>query len=815
MKVFPHILVRIGGGSFEQIEKLVPAKTKQLAQSILEEKDKCSLLVEDINKTIYQLMPTITSPEVQKKLLNIKRDVFNKRDVQISKIDAISEHIPELIYSPLLEYIKSMGKINELLQQGEQIFDKDLGHIRKHFKDMVNAEKFKQGLLLSSGTLLKNIPNYLNTPTDQFRKKEFQTENGLIKYITRMYTKTSPFSTFTNLAMGQIGCKKEEAAIIEEGIPYTSHIRINNRIYQYIKILLFKIPVVYRQFLLRPNPTLTKKNDNYVYLTNHNNKEAFQSMPVSPILDLITELTTTKKEGFIYKELTETVIASKHIDASAKNIEGYINQLLEYGFFEFNLGVSGIDHDWDKKLVEKLLPLAKENKVIKNLIYALEQTGIIANQYGKAAVQERRKLLVSAYELIRGACMKLHEKAGLPEEERLRPEEYKKLMEQKHKAALKEKEKEDEKKKESKENNKEQAANKEDEKDDVFKLEGSTYFFFKPEQIFYEDTSALISPAFDEVNLNELTASLHKLFQAVPGSIEKPFEHDNMQLFFINKYGKDASVDLYRFYEDYYREYKIPEEKRKQKAIEEARKKEKKELPAKKDSPAPISKNSSAERLNHWREKFSAIVMENLNASELPDEINISLEQVQKANEPAHDKATFRQACSYGVFVQLYRDNTHLRGVLNMAVSGYGRFLSRFLNLFDENITEDVRKWNESDMGNSLFAENCDASYLNANIHPPLMPYEIWMPGGHNSLPAEQQIPITALKVSWNESENQLQLIHEGTKKRVFVFDLGFQAEGGRSELFKLLNIISNKNVQPLHLKLVNTISDLYKKNNA
>jgi hypothetical protein len=83
--------------------------------------------------------------------------------------------------------------------------------------------------------------------------------------------------------------------------------------------------------------------------------------------------------------------------------------------------------------------------------------------------------------------------------------------------------------------------------------------------------------------------------------------------------------------------------------------------------------------------------------------------------------------------------------------------------------------------------EDCDASYFNANLHPPLMPYEIWMPNGHNSLPPEKQIAVTELQIKFDEGRQALALIHRPTQKAVHVFDLGFQGHGGRSQLFQLL----------------------------
>ena len=858
MKIFPDIIVRIAGGSFDKFQQLAPVELNKLVEIIQIEKQKKTILAEQLNNEIYQLMPSIQCADAQKQILNIKRDVFNGRSLNFSKIESLNQYLTEQIYLQFQEYISLTENINELIKQGEQLYQREMGYLRQKFGSLVNAEKFKQGLLVSSETLLNAIPGYLKTPSDKLRKKEYQTESGLLKYLSRMYAKTSPFSTFTNLAIGHLSDEIEEESINNDEIPYSCHIRVNNNIYKYLKTLLLKNPEIYRQFSIRANPSLTKNEEGYVFLINYSNVESFQSMPDNQLLDLFYELSSTKKEGFIYNDLVDTIIENEYIEAPVDEIEGFINQLIDYGFFEFNIGVSGIDPDWDIKLVEKLNLIEKKLEPVSNLISALIQLRVLANKYSKVSVEERKKVLIEAFELIRSACMKLHESAGLPEEERLPREEYIKFKKKKYDERIEEwKNKIDAAKAADAENNIEAKTpvyetddeeyienndeNEDENEDVVFKQKTSTYFYFKHEQIFFEDTSAIITPTINHVELCELTDKLHKLCQILPFSGLKD-EQDIMTYFFIKKYGKEASIDLFRFYEDYFREYKKPEAERKKKLEEEEEDRKIKEA-EKKESPIAEKKANiiedktnkptvTADLIDYrvipsiraryeitkiWQHKFAAIVKEGLNTADLPhDEIRISLEQVQKASESVRLPAiSYHPDISFGTFIQFFKDKDKLKGVLNASFPGNGKMISRFLHLFDDTVTENVRKWNEPHSEDYLFLENCDASFFNANLHPCLMPNEIWMPGGQNTLPSEKQIPITEIKVEWNEVENQLQLTHSITKKRIYIFDLGFQGSTGRSELFKMLIYFTNVNIISV-FPLINSLkTNLYNIKNS
>jgi lantibiotic biosynthesis protein len=119
---------------------------------------------------------------------------------------------------------------------------------------------------------------------------------------------------------------------------------------------------------------------------------------------------------------------------------------------------------------------------------------------------------------------------------------------------------------------------------------------------------------------------------------------------------------------------------------------------------------------------------------------------------------------------------------------GYGRSFGRFLPMFDSKVTEETKKWNRQLYPQAILVEDCDASFSNVNDHPPLLPYEIRMPEGRQHFPKNRQISVNRLVVVKNQDRQQLELREEKTLKLVYIFDLGFQAYTGRSELFIFLN---------------------------
>jgi hypothetical protein len=805
MKLFPHAMIRIGGGTFDKMETLNITDSTRTIDEIFSLKEKLDTLKQTLSDELYSIIPELKDSTLQNLLVKMKRDIFNGRDLRDEKINMIEDYLSAPLVRQIRDYCRFREEIEDLWKHGEAHFDEEVATAREQLKTLAADHNLRKGLLLGSQSLYKRLPSYIGN-NDKMKKKDFQVERGLIKYFSRMHGKTSPFSTFTNLAVGNITPDPEppskEGRIFpllhvtaDQPPKVVYHIRLNNFLYDYLKTLLTKNHNIYRHLLLRPNPTIQKNEEFFLYLTNSSNIEAFQRIPANPALDIFLILSSQKKEGIVYRELIQTIIDNEYIDAPAETLEDFINQLIDFGFLEYDLGVSGIDPDWDHELIRKLNHLREDIPLINELLETLQKVRTLAETYGQSNCRERTRLLNDAFEKFKEICMKLHEDAGLPAEERKSPEEIRKMQEEKRKETW-----------EAPEEPKSPPEHGDDENEDgqkedqPFRKISRTFFNFSPEKMFYEDTSLDIRPQLDENHMREFSCLLHDLLQRTLHFEGYFDERSKMLHYFINKYGKDASIDLLTFYEDYYREYKKPEAQRqealKTKENKEGKEGEEEKLPELPLIPA-IEKKQKENRA--WLDRLKTQLRKSINEDgfdkiETADTVKISSLDLDHAG-PLPDRVQRQNEtdCSFGCFVQFYVDkdaegNKKLMGVLNASFPGFGKMFSRFLHIFPIAVTEDIRAWNRSLMKEDrIFLEDSDASFFNANLHPPLMPNEIHMPNGQNSLPPDQQIPITELKVKIDATGTRLQLLHVPTGKQAYVFDLGFQGHRGRSQLFQLL----------------------------
>lgn len=776
--IFPHVLIRIAGGPFEKFQELTLQNSIETVDRIQELESTLEEIGTALSDMLYDLVPSVTNSGIRSKLIQLRRDVFNQRIITKDVLDYVRPYLSDDLLEKLINYIGIAETLTQLSINGECVYKDEVIKCRKKLVQLSKEDNLRKGLLLSSQNVLSSIYDYEEAVYEGVHgKRERKIELTLIKYLSRIYAKTSPFSTFTNLNLLTLS-----ALPIEDGISVpsslspspeiNSHIRLNNQLFKYIKTLLIANSDISRRFFVQLNPTLNKENNQFLYLTNHEETEVFQRIPVDPVLELIHELVSANKEGVEYQELIQSL--TEFIDTPVWQLEKYISELIEYGFLEFKFDVSAVDPDWDIKLCEKLEPLTQSSPLLSDLINALRKVRELAHKYEKADFYARQNFLSEAFESFRDMCVQLGgsqifdtEKTSLEGKKNQRAEES--------------------------DSNEEKSL-----KPITFKQAYDIRFGYKPEKMFYEDTVVNHVPSpVTKKRLTELISKLHKLLQALNRFESHYVERERMKHYFVQKYGAKATVDLLTFYEDYSRDVKLPLDKQRH---EDQIIRHQRQPVNETTNSSKLGKERATEHPSRtkWYKKNSE--WEAQLADELSEEVlsqktvNISLAQIEAINSLFPVDDTFQQKHgSYTVLLQLFTDSiadqdTPL-GVLNGISSGYGKLFSRFLHLFDVELTEEIRQRNNAmaSQQNVLFAENTGTNYFNADIHPSLMPYEIWLPGSQNSLATEHQIPVTELQLCLNTSSQRIQLIHKPTQKPVHVFDLGFLTILRRSKLYQLL----------------------------
>lgn len=783
MEIFPYVLLRVGGSTFEHLETL----NISLDSNFRECYERKIKLKNEISEILYNEISNLKDSKKQNLLLKVKRDLFNERNLNNLQLFEFEKDIEKNTLEKISCYLSTLKDIETLTKNIIRKYESEMPELRNKLKSLSLERSIQNGLVFSSQSLYKNIEEY-QKHNGEYSKSIKKTEVSIIKYLTRTVAKTSPFSSFNNLALGKVKKISENDFLSKsdnEENQIKSDIRINNSIFAYIRNGIFKLRELYKHFYVIANPTITNQGNQFNYLINFNNVESFQKIGINPIVEYF--LSVVKEKGRIkYSDFIEKIMNDEMLEATKEEIDTYIYQLIELGFFEFDINISGLDTEWLEKLIEILSNKQIESESKNIILSTLSYLNDLIPDFEKADIQERLEISNKAFDKFQELKKHL--------DNLLKPEEKKEESEKKENVD----------KDDAKDKGNEIVENKKEGKR-VIKNVQYYEINLKPESIYYEDTVIKGEFEINETILKDIVSDLHRLLSYFGFFEMNKNEQDNLVYFFKKKYKDDESVSMLTFYEEY-----ISYKKEKAKKLENEKKEnEKKNREEKAEDKNKIenNKNESEQELIpeiikriNVQNKFLNNIIKVLSDKDCinDDIIKLNDEILGRASEETGIEKFDEIKSSLGFFIQFYNDfdekeGNKIKAVVNSSFPGYGKMISRFLHLFPYEFTEETRKWNKKNEGDVLFAENIDSGIMNYNLHPALMPYEISIPGGNFVLDTEKRILISELLIKYNKRENQLQLYDKLKNKIVFSFDLGFQGYGGRSELFKFLILFSKQ----------------------
>ncbi|MFL5540019.1 MAG: lantibiotic dehydratase [Longimicrobiaceae bacterium] len=262
-------------------------------------------------------------------------------------------------------------------------------------------------------------------------------------------------------------------------------------------------------------------------------------------------------------------------------------------------------------------------------------------------------------------------------------------------------------------------------------------------------------------------------------------EQATMRHFFDDYYGNSSSVPLLVFYEDFYREhFKAHVEKE-----AKARAGVKDEALEGYNIGNPFELEF-VKRLSAARDGLGEILRRKWYEAPEAEEIGLTADEVEEALREVEN--TSGVCRSMGAFACLAPGGEPggdpllvLQG--GSYTAGFGKYFSRFLYMLPDDVQEQVRRENAA-LTDDLLAEICGDAQFNANLHPPLLKWEISYPTGESGA-AEEQLRSSEIGVEPDpEDPDSLRLVHAPTGRRVVPVDLGFLNPRMRPPLYQLVS---------------------------
>lgn len=759
LDLLPVVLLRKSSIPFRSLIQLELPVLSSSLDAIEENFTKKREVELDLIELIYSHIPFVNDKKSQKKLVDLKRKLFNNKNVRNEEIRKIANELQyDAIKKDLIEISDRIFAIEEQTKILKLELNLRILEYKKDFVTMLKHDNwFKSGLLLSSLDLLDKLECW-NSANEKAEIKNF--EMSLMKYYTRMASKTSPFSCFTTLSIGglvdSISGQLEIHLLREKFLTKAVY---NNHLFHCVfnQLLRYK-PFVY-QLEIKLNSTLAIDNIRYTFFINFINAESFQEVERNEVTDLLFDCFDNNKLRF--GELV-AYLKEELEDNTVEEIENYVTDLLDLGLLEIQYPITFTSECWDVEFVSFLNTF--DDSRLKALKIKFVELSSIRLQFSNSKFEKKKELLQSLKKLIYNIyCLTQEMINEVP------IADIESFYDIKNHSFPAKNEK------------------------IYFKRSSRAPFYVRKEALLYEDLNFNIDFQLNKAVFAEYIKPINEL-KDVLMPLSKSYFAEKAKNFFLNNHGTNDLIDLLTFFRSYKESNQFPD---KESSKEQQR--------------LFVDKSELIADLKEYLSKI-------IDLSDDPDVIRLMSSDLKKNTLiGAEKKAISTIPISYGVFLQpIYKTDTkgHIhfdQMVLNKNIlPGNGKMFSRFLHLFNPDVTEKIKNDNSTDGLGVIFCENVDSSLFNANLHPPLMESQILIPGTSNFYPMEALINISDLQVGYTEAEDCLYLEVKSTGKRIFVFDLGFQAIVGRSTLFNFLDIFQNFKSTYLSLFLMYLNSEYY-----
>ncbi|MFW3460107.1 lantibiotic dehydratase [Streptomyces microflavus] len=207
----PAFMVRVAGLPVESVQELRCPQSRRWADEVLDESAQLRLLAEKAGDQLHDLIGGSDDEPLRRALLKLRRDIFNNRLPATESADRVLDRVHSLdpaAASTLADWLTGRRALDGRLGAGAGLLAAETGRSREALRALAGHERLRRGLLLASPALDAQLDAYRKqTPAAGARpdKKQRKIERSLLSYVYRTACKTSPFSTFTGVALGSLG----------------------------------------------------------------------------------------------------------------------------------------------------------------------------------------------------------------------------------------------------------------------------------------------------------------------------------------------------------------------------------------------------------------------------------------------------------------------------------------------------------------------------------------------------------------------------------------------------------------------------------
>ncbi|MGK4585822.1 lantibiotic dehydratase [Kitasatospora sp. HPMI-4] len=322
--------VRIGGLPVSMLDDLRSPELWRQVEAVLAGEDRLTAAAAELSDELFELIGR--EPAGKPLLVALRRSIHNRRPPARYWNDDVRALLPAGVADGVRSWLELTATHQQDLVLLDELIARHTETQHALLRKAVGDPAFRYGLVLSSPVLHDRLRAWLTGPEES--APEGRLALRLAKYLARITTKTTPFSTFTISGLGRWQDRAGAAAKAAEaggqgGFTVRTVVELNLWLVQQLVRELSRHPALAPHLRLRLNPSALLTGDRWEFL-GPGSEEPLRSLAASRQVRVCVDVVA--EAGRTHAEAAEQVAA--RTGSSPATAGAYLRRLVELGLLE-------------------------------------------------------------------------------------------------------------------------------------------------------------------------------------------------------------------------------------------------------------------------------------------------------------------------------------------------------------------------------------------------------------------------------------------------------------------------------------------------